>query len=357
MKKRICIMILAGCMAASGCGGNREAKAQESATEAAGAGYTASDYIVLGDYRNLVLTDEDVKVPQEDIDAEISGILEEYREAEEITDRGAMEGDVVNITSKGYDEGEEVETLRAYSFDLMLGSGSFGKEYEDQLLGVGSGETKEFDITYPDDYASENLAGKTIHYVVTVHMIVRYEDQELTDDYVAELTDSEYTTVEAFRQGCADMLMEENREKYALRAAKKKILESSEIQGYPEKTLNETIEELEEFYSGGAEYLDMELEEYLELATGNSGQDGEQSIQKLAEGILAEEMMMKAIAEQEQITLSEGEYQSYGEEYLEDQPELTLEELEETFGKEELQAAFTLKKTEEFLAGLIASEG
>ena len=101
----------------------------------------------------------------------------------------------------------------------------------------------------------------------------------------------------------------------------------------------------------------MELEEYLELATGNSGQDGEQSIQKLAEGILAEEMMMKAIAEQEQITLSEEEYQSYGEEYLEDQPELTLEELEETFGKEELQAAFTLKKTEEFLAGLIASEG
>lgn len=354
MKKIIGIAVLAGCVAMSGCGRDENAKVQESVTEASD--YRASDYIVLGDYQNLSLDEEEVQVPEADIDDEISSILEEYREAVEITDRGAMEGDVVNITSKGYDGDKEVETLRAYSFDLMLGSGSFGKDYEDQLIGMETGETKEFDISYPEDYASENLKGKTIHYVVTVHIIVRYEDQELTDDYVTELTDSEYTTVDAFRQGCADMLLQENWKEYALIAAKKKILDDSEILGYPQAALDETMEEIEEFYSGGADYLDMELEEYLGLITGDSEQDQDQNIQQMAEGILAEEMMMKAIAEQEQITLSEEEYQSYVEEYLEDQSELRQEDLENTFGKEELQAAFTLKKTEDFLADLIEPE-
>jgi trigger factor len=229
----------------------------------------------------------------------------------------------------------------------------FGQTYEEQLLGAEAGETIEFDVTYDEDYDSERIAGKTIHYVVKINNVFELLDQELTDEYVEELTDSEYTTVEEFRQGCADMLMEDNKDRYVLTAGKQKLLEESEITGYPEEALEEDIEELREFYEGGASYVNMELADYLSTLTGRDKESSEEVLEQIAKDNLTEEMLIKAVAEKEEITLTDEEYETYLEEYLEELgDETTAEELEFAFGEENIKEAFTLKKTENYLLQL-----
>lgn len=356
MKKQLLMLIFAGCLLLGGCSGAPEQNGKRNAPETeqkASAVYQASDYIELGQYRNLLIKESEIQVPESDIDTEISAILKEYQEAEEITDRGIEKGDVVNINSRGYIDGQELDTLKALSFDLLVGSGDFGTDYEEQLIGVYTGETKEFNVEYPEDYASENLAGKVVHYVVKVNMIVHYLEQELTDEYVTSLTESEYTTVEEFRQGCADMLREENREKYVLAAAKQKILEDSFVRAYPQDALEKNMEEIREFYENGANYLNITLDEYLKTISGTD-LDSENSIRNAAERTLDEELMLKAIAEREKMLLTDEEYAGYAETYIEENAlDMTVEELENIFGKEELKEALLLKKTSEFIIGQV----
>lgn len=346
MKNKIMLFAFAACLLMAGCGSRDRQDGKE--TESA---YQASDYIEIGPYRNLSLKEEEIEVPDAEIDAEISDILDQYQEAEEITDRGIQNGDVVNISSRGYIDGKEVDTLKALNFDLIIGEGSFGEDYEAQLIDVRTGETKEFDLSYPKDYDSTNLAGKTVHFVVKVNMIVHYLEQDLTDEYVTDLTDAEYTTVESFRQGCADMLLEENRDRYMLNAVKKKILENSEIKGYPENALNQSIAEITEFYEDGAQDMNMDSSEYLNLI------NGKENIRQIAQDILKEEMMLKAIREKESITLTEEEYERYADSYLEENGmDMPVKELEEMFGRKELEEAFLLKKTGEFLLEQVTVE-
>ncbi len=351
MKKKAGVLLCTVFLFSAGCSSVAGNAAGELMTD-----YQASEYIELGEYKNLVVKESDIVVPESDIDSQISAILMDYRQAEEITDRGILEGDVVNINNHGYIGDKEVETLKAYNFDLLVGSGDFGKEYEEQLLGVATGETTEFDVSYPADYSSENLAGETVHFVVDVNMIVHYEDQELTDEYVTRLSDSEYTTVEAFREGCAEMLKEENRRDYVLSAAKAKILKDSSVKGYPQMALEQNVAMIKEFYEGGADYLGMTLDDYLE-EIGGVDVDSEKSMQDAAEKILEEEMMMKAIAEAEDLVLTKEEYEEYVLEYIKSNAlDITAEELEGYFGRNELEDAFLLKKTSEFIYDQVVVE-
>ena len=107
---------------------------------------------------------------------------------------------MVSINIQGYLKGKALDTLKAYYYELMIGEGTLGKEFDEALIGMEKDETKTFEISYDEDYPSENLAGNTIKYEVKMNYILDYTEYELTDENVRELSGGEYESVEQMKR-------------------------------------------------------------------------------------------------------------------------------------------------------------
>ncbi len=112
-------------------------------------------------------------------------------------DAQAREGDTVNIAFEGTRDGEAFEGGSSDSYDLVLGSGRMIPGFEEGIIGMKIGETKDLNLTFPDDYQEESLQGAHVVFSVTVNSIRRAP--EPTDAWVEEYTEGEYTTVEGYR--------------------------------------------------------------------------------------------------------------------------------------------------------------
>lgn len=152
-------------------------------------GLTASDYVTLPEgYDAMVLPADLATVSDEDVENYVTtNILSNYQSTEAITDRAAADGDSVNIDFVGSIDGVEFDggNSGGAGYDLVLGSGSFIDDFEDQIVGHMPGETFDVNVTFPEDYGSADLAGKDALFVTTLNHINQTVTPELTDDFVA----------------------------------------------------------------------------------------------------------------------------------------------------------------------------
>lgn len=241
MKNKLFRLLLVSLMTVSlaGCGNKEtETKTEETGTEAvageeAGAeeGSEASeesveqvsiyfkdiavdDYVTLGEYKGLEVLQSKQEVTQQDVDNFIHYTLEGHSELQPITDRDVVEnGDTANIDYEGKKDGVAFDGGTAQGQDLVIGSGTFIPGFEEGLVGVKVGETVDLDLTFPEEYHSEELAGQKVVFTVTVNSISRHVDPELTDEFVAGLGIEGISTVAEFqeyaKQGLEDQALED----------------------------------------------------------------------------------------------------------------------------------------------------
>lgn len=150
----------------------------------------ASDYVTLPDgFDAMVLPAELAEVSDEDVESYISAnILSNYQSTEAVTDRAAADGDSVNIDFVGSIDGVEFDggNSGGAGYDLVLGSGSFIDDFEDQIVGHMPGDTFDVNVTFPENYGSADLAGKDALFVTTLNHINEITTPELTDEFVAD---------------------------------------------------------------------------------------------------------------------------------------------------------------------------
>lgn len=113
----------------------------------------------------------------------------------EVNDGTVEEGDSVTINFTGTIDGKEFDGGSAEDYDLVIGEGGMIDGFEDGIIGMKKGETKELDLTFPDDYYEESVAGKPVVFKVTLQKFTR--PSELNDEWVAANT--EYKTVDEYR--------------------------------------------------------------------------------------------------------------------------------------------------------------
>ena len=186
-KQRTGAVVLAGVMllGLTGCGAvNDKAKAY-------------SKYVELGDYKGIEYTREVAEVTDTQIQSQVDSLLSSLTETTEVTDRPIEEGDTANIDFVGTMNGEEFDGGSGEGFDLEIGSDSFIDGFEDGLIGHSVGEKVSLDLTFPENYQSEDLAGKDVNFAVTINSISVKTTPELTDEVVKENTD--YDTVDAYK--------------------------------------------------------------------------------------------------------------------------------------------------------------
>ena len=154
--------------------------------------------VELGEYKHLGLKKEAAEVTDDDVNADIERARERAARYVEITDRPAKLDDQVNIDYAGYLGDVQFDGGTAKGHDLVLGSGSFIPGFEDQLVGANAGDEVDVNVTFPEDYHAEELAGKPVVFKVKVNSIREKDVPALDDDFVTEVSEKA-NTVDEYR--------------------------------------------------------------------------------------------------------------------------------------------------------------
>jgi len=160
----------------------------------------ASDYVTLGTYKGIEVTQPEPEVTDEYVDSYIEYLRSQRAVTTEVTDRTTVqEGDTVNIDYTGYRDGVAFEGGTAQGADLTIGSGRFIEGFEEGLIGTSVGDTVTLNLSFPADYNNAEMAGAAVTFDVTVNSISVTETPELTDELVKEFGIEECSTVEELR--------------------------------------------------------------------------------------------------------------------------------------------------------------
>lgn len=179
----------------------------------------AADYVTLPeDYKAIQVPQAEVAATDEELQSQIDYLLESFPETLEITDRAVADGDSVNIDYVGSIDGEEFDggSTDGAGTVVTIGVTQYIDDFLDQLIGHMPGETFNVEVTFPDDYMTEELAGKDAVFVTTINHIEESKTPELTDEFVATNLASYYdvSTVEELNAYLTDMITESNLDNY-----------------------------------------------------------------------------------------------------------------------------------------------
>lgn len=229
------------------------------------------------------------------------------------------EGDEVTIKFEGIlADGTSVDGMSSDSYNLTLGSGSMIDGFEEGLYGAAIGEEVTLDLTFPDPYtANEELSGKDVTFKVTVLSKNVSTTPEFDEDFVKE--NSDYETVEEYRAAVAEELeqSEYDEQLYEIKSELySQIVSETEVAKYPEKEVKEQVKELNKSYEQLAENSGKEWEEYMEDTLGVDQEEYDEQIDLYAKELVKQEMIIYAIAEKEDLSVTDEEYDQYLENML-----------------------------------------
>ncbi|ASN05079.1 trigger factor [Virgibacillus necropolis] len=159
---------------------------------------TVKPEVKLGEYKGLEVEEQTVEVTDEDVQQAIESQREQHAELV-VKEEGTIEqGDTVVIDFEGFLDGEAFDGGKGENHSLEIGSGQFIPGFEEKLVGKEAGEESEIDITFPEEYHAEDLAGKEAVFNVKIHEIKTKELPELDDEFAKDL-DEEVETLDELK--------------------------------------------------------------------------------------------------------------------------------------------------------------
>ncbi|MGN0485018.1 MAG: trigger factor [Lachnospiraceae bacterium] len=349
-------MTLAISALATGCGKNEETKdaAKTEVTSTAEEEgvtiqpYQVGDYLKLGNYKGLeveyILPLEPTK---EDIDMMIQDEIEQQAEYTDIKGKGAELGNWVNIDYTGSVDGVEFDGGSAEAYDLELGSQQFIDGFEDQLVGVKTGDEKEVKVTFPNPYENDpTLAGKAAVFQVKVNNVYSKQVPEYNDAFVASVSEKSKTTKE-YEQEIKEKLQQDNQtasEESAEENAIMQAVDQAEMNGYPEDLYQACYNDTVSNYKSSAEMFGSDYETFL------SDMDmTEDDLKAEAENSVKEILTVQAIAEAENLEPTEEEYQTGLKQLAEENGYDSPQDLENECGAYAVRIELRRRKVGEFL--------
>lgn len=271
------------------------------------ANVTVKPEVKLGEYKGLEVEKVDTEVTDEDVEKELKELQKRHAELVVKEDEPAAEGDTVVIDFEGFVDGEAFEGGQAENHSLELGSGSFIPGFEDQLVGVKAGEEKEVNVTFPEEYHAEELAGKDAVFKVKVHEVKSLELPELDDDFAIDV-DDEVETLDALKEKIKNRLKDE-KEHQAKHIIENAVIEKAAANAeidIPEVMIENEIERMLREFDQQLQAQGLNLDLYSQF----SGQDKDalkDSMKQDAEKRVRASLTIEAIADAENIEVTEEE--------------------------------------------------
>ena len=272
---------------------------------------TVKPEVTLGDYKGIKLDKVEYNVTVDDVQAEIDRARKQAGRRVEVTDRAVENGDIVNLDYSGSADGVKFDGGTAQGQELVIGSGSFIPGFEDGMVGMNVGETKDITVKFPENYHAENLAGKDAVFTVTVNKIEKEELPELNDEFAKEV--SKFDTLDEYRADVEKRLTEENTRR-ADAENENKLVEaivdnaSVEIPSCMiEHQLDHIVEEMR--YRLSYMYRGMKLEDYLKY-TGGTIEELREARKADAERDVKTRLTLEAIVKAENLDVTDAEVEA-----------------------------------------------
>lgn len=313
----------------------------------------------------LTITDEKYKeiavtvspkqeVLDEDVDDEIRSEASDAGLGKQITDGKVKDGDTVNIDYVGKKDGEAFDGGTASGVDLEIGSGTYIDGFESGLVGVKIGDTVDLDLTFPEDYGAEDLAGQDVVFTVTVNYV--QGEPELNDDLADKLTDGETKTIDELRKSVREDLEAQNEEDYNRELYSEifsQLVEIYPISEYPQDFIDYYVSNNMSQLQQQAEAESESLDDMLKQAYGTDSDQMKDYFTTYAEQLLQQRIILGAIAKKENITLSDEDFQKIIKDYA-DQYGITVDDLLSYYNEKDIRESELENKVMEYLKGVVS---
>ncbi len=264
--------------------------------------------VKLGDYKGLPIKKKATRVTQKDIDAEVERLQQRYADIVVKEEGNVESGDTAVIDFEGFKDGVAFDGGKAESYPLEIGSGAFIPGFEDQLIGMAKEETKDINVTFPEDYQVAELAGQPVVFKVTVHEIKTKVLPEANDELIKEAKIKDVETMEDYRAYVKKNLSErkdrENEENFTNELLEK-VVANAEVE-IPDAMIERETDEMVREITQRLSAQGFTLEQFAQV----TGQDEEKiraEVRQDAEKKVRVRLVLEAVAEAEQFEISDEE--------------------------------------------------
>ena len=260
--------------------------------------------VTLGKYNGVTVTKIDTSVSDEEVDAEIENQRNTNARTVTVTDRAVQEGDTAVIDFEGFVDGVAFEGGKGENHPLEIGSHSFIDTFEDQLVGKNAGDEVEVNVTFPEQYQAEQLAGKPATFKVKINEIRAKELPELNDEFVQDI--SEFDTLAEYREDTKKKLQE--RKENAAKGTKEdeaiqKIIDKSKME-IPEAMIDMQAENMIEEFAQRIAAQGMSFEQYMQFS-GMTIDKMKEQVRPEALQRIQSSLVLEQIAKEENIVASD----------------------------------------------------
>lgn len=364
MKKRIVTAMLSAVMAFSlvACGSSDSDEAAKSEKTAKKDEVNPDDYVKLCNLEELEIVVDKYTFTDADVETELRSDFEDYVDTldaydyQDITDRTEVQmGDVCNIDYEGIRDGEAFEGGTDQDFNLEIGSGSFIEGFEEGLVGHTVGEKVDLNLTFPEGYYNQEMAGAEVVFHVTINAIRTKNMPEMTDEVVAGFGE-EFTTVEEYRKSIRDALAESCEEVMSdnkdtdLWAA---IMDGSKVSAPPQSLVDQYKQEIEANVEMYAQMYGMDKETFISQGMGYDTETYDAEVSEGAVSAAEEELVVRAIAKKAEIQVGDDELKSRAESEYADYGYESAEDFLEQVGEDDYRIFILREKVNEYLDGAI----
>ena len=304
-------------------------------------GNDLTKYVTLGQYKGYAVEVEPKKIITDEVfDTEIKREIILFGQYNEIKEGTVTKEDIVKIKFEGYKGEEKFEGgSGTQEYFTLYNGGGFIDGFADGVVGAEVGKEIDVNVTFPEDYHEESLAGQPVVFKVTVEFI--YEAKEMTDELVTQLSGGKMKTSEEFRKQARELMEKDAEATYEnakINAVWEKIFEASTKIELPADVVEEYYNYNLYVYQTHATNYWMTLETFLE----NIGMTLD-DVKKEAEDGLFKDMILYSLIKAENITVSEEEYNTMLKEMAEGAG-VTEKEVTDYYTKEELEEMFLYTK-------------
>jgi len=306
--------------------------------------------VELGKYKGVTVEKADLAVSDAEVDAEIEKERENNARTISVEDRPVKDGDMTVINFEGFVDGVAFEGGKGENYPLTIGSGAFIPGFEEQLIGANLNEEVEVNVTFPEDYQAEDLAGKPALFKCTVLEIKEKELPEADDEFAAEV--SEFDTLAEYKEDIRKNLTEK-KESEAKSKKESDVIEAivnDSNMDIPEAMIETRQRQMVDEFAQRIQMQGLSLEQYFQF-TGLTNEKLFEQVRPQAEANIKSRLVLEAVAEAEKIEVTEEDFNKELER-MADIYQMEAEKVKEMLGekgREEVEKDLVVSKAAQFV--------
>ena len=265
--------------------------------------------VTLGEYKGIAVEKEAVEVTDEDVMEALKAEQKKNATLEVVTDRAVQEGDTAIIDFEGFVDGVAFEGGKGEAYPLVIGSGQFIPGFEEQLIGAATGDSVDVNVTFPEQYQAEDLAGKPALFKVKVNEIKCEVLPEIDDDFASDV--SEFDTLDEYKESLAKELADKKEE--AAKTAREDAIVEKLVEGmtaeFPQAMIDTQADNMVEDFAMNLRSQGLSIEQYTQML-GTTRDGLAEQMKPQAEKRIKVRLALEAVAKAENIEATEEEFKA-----------------------------------------------